>query len=71
MIDKTVQLTQSLMRGSRIGDEQYLLGLNFQELVFKDRQASMFTGGCFMYLKFQVMGQKFQTKFISSMSHAN
>jgi hypothetical protein len=43
MIDKTVKLTQSLLRGSMnensrvINSQEYILGLNFVELIFKDR----------------------------------
>jgi hypothetical protein len=39
-------------------NQQYLLGLNFVELIFKDRPASFFSGSTnnLMYLKFQLLG---------------
>jgi hypothetical protein len=40
MIDKSVVLTQSLLRNTKQASQpnQFLLGLNFVELVFKNRE---------------------------------
>ena len=72
MIDKSVVLTQSLLRNTRQVSQpnQFLLGLNFVELVFKNREHQLFSANeqSYMYLKFRFLGQTYQTKFVSNQS---
>ena len=62
MIDKNVLLTQTLLKNPRsvTFDHQYLLGLNFVELMTKNRDTSIFqsdeTSASLMYLKFRFLG---------------
>lgn len=70
MIDKSVVLTQSLLRNPKFVplSNQFLLGLNFVELVFKNKEHHLFTSNeqSYMYLKFRFLGQTYQTKFVSN-----
>jgi hypothetical protein len=54
-------------------DSQYLLGLNFVELMVKNRDTSIFqsdeSSTSLMYLKFRFLGQIYQTKFLSQPQH--
>lgn len=60
-----------------VSGTQYILGINFIELIFKNRdqmvdQIKLTQSQSFLYLKFKLFNQSFQTKFISTQSdHSN
>ncbi|CDW78943.1 c2 domain-containing protein 3 [Stylonychia lemnae] len=79
MIDRSAKISQTLARSNGnvlTSDHQMILGLNFVELLFKNRDELMqqtylsqtLNQQSHMYLKFKVFGQNYQTKFMSSQS---